>query len=102
MRQVLIRYKTKPESAQENERLIKAVFAELEATSPPGVRYMVFKLDDGTFVHVSATEEGGTRLPSLEVFQAFQKDVEDRCVVMPLQREATLVGNYGMLAERKA
>ncbi|MFD2057655.1 hypothetical protein ACFSQT_32595 [Mesorhizobium calcicola] len=33
MKRHLIRYKTKPERADENERLIKAVFEELRATN---------------------------------------------------------------------
>lgn len=37
MKRHLIRYKTKPEKADENERLIKAVFQELQDKSPDGV-----------------------------------------------------------------
>jgi len=44
MKRTLIRYKTKPDLAQENQRLIESVFAELEAKSPDGVRYLVFAL----------------------------------------------------------
>ena len=51
MKRTLVRYRTKPEQAQENERLIGKVFQELQAKSPEGVRYLALKLDDGTFVH---------------------------------------------------
>ena len=51
MKRTLIRYKTKPERTAENEALIKAVFAELEANAPEGLRYMSLKLADGSFVH---------------------------------------------------
>ncbi len=57
----VVRYTTKPEHAEENERLIRKVFAELAETEPAGVRYAAFRLDDGvSFVHV-AVLEGGVR-----------------------------------------
>ena len=34
MKRTLVRYRTKPEHAQENERLIEKVFQELRARSP--------------------------------------------------------------------
>jgi hypothetical protein len=57
MKQTLVRYKTKPERAQENAQLIAQVFAELKAKAPGGVRYLCLKLDDGTFVHFAACNE---------------------------------------------
>ena len=53
MKRTIVRYKTKPETAQENERLIQQVFQELQAKSPEGVRYLALKLGDGTFIHFS-------------------------------------------------
>ena len=41
MRRSLIRYRTVPERMDENERLIKGVFAELAAKSPEDVGYLV-------------------------------------------------------------
>ena len=38
MKRTVVRYKAKPEMAQENQRLIENVFAELHAKSPDGVR----------------------------------------------------------------
>ena len=35
----VIRYKTKPERADENERLVRAVFAELATNEPEGLHY---------------------------------------------------------------
>ena len=52
----VIRYRTKPESADENERLIREVFAEL-AEQARGLRYATFRLDDGvSFVHVAVLD----------------------------------------------
>lgn len=47
MGQVLVRYKVKPDQADENERLVKRVFAELKQLAPPGIRYGTLRLTDG-------------------------------------------------------
>jgi len=53
----VIRYRTKPEHADENERLIRGVFAELAEDRPDGLHYATFRLDDGvSFVHVAVTD----------------------------------------------
>jgi hypothetical protein len=50
----VIRYRCKPECADENARLIEAVFAELTEGDVPGIRHEAFRLEDGaTFVHVA-------------------------------------------------
>src|SRR6266849_10871682 len=74
MKRTLIRYKTKPDSTQENQRLIESVFEELDAKSPDGVRYLVLRLDDGTFVHFVAIDPNVavTSVPELEAFRLFQ------------------------------
>ena len=46
MSKVMIRYKVKPERAQENEQLIRAVYEELQSTAPAGLRYATFRMDD--------------------------------------------------------
>lgn len=40
MKLTVVRYRTKPGLAEENVRLIQAVFAELRAKSPDDVRYL--------------------------------------------------------------
>ena len=55
MKRNLIRYRTKPESADLNAELIAKVFEELKATKPGGVRYLSLRLDDDSFVHVVET-----------------------------------------------
>jgi hypothetical protein len=99
MRRTLIRYKAKPEAADRNAELIAAVFSELEAAKPDGVRYLSIRLDDDTFIHfVEATsEDGSSPIPNLAAFQAFQNGIRERCAEPPLVREATIVGNYRML-----
>src|SRR5262245_19861390 len=99
MKRTLVRYRTRPEQVQENERLIGKVFQELQAKSPYGVRYLVLRLDDGTFVHFVETADGGTPIPSLEAFRSFQSGIEKRCIESPRSGDVTIVGNYRMLGE---
>lgn len=100
MKRTLIRYRTKPEMTQQNQRLIENVFEELQARSPEGVRYMALKLGDGTFLHFVETNDGSSPLPELEAFRSFQSGIRDRCAEPPQANDATIVGNYRMLGER--
>ena len=101
MRRTLIRYKAKPEMADRNAELVAAVFAELKAAKPDGVRYLTLRLEDDTFVHFveASSEDGSTPIPKLSAFQAFQDGIRDRCAEPPLVRSASIVGNYRMLDE---
>jgi len=94
---MLVRYRAKPEKIEENQRLIAEVFRELHAKSPSNVRYLVLKLSDGTFYHL--VEDTSKTIPSLEAFAAFRRGGEDRRIDEPQQLEATVIGNYRMLAE---
>ncbi|RWC29511.1 hypothetical protein [Mesorhizobium sp.] len=99
MKRHLIRYKTKPERTDENERLVKAVFQELREKSPDGVRYMTWRSDDGTFVHLveTETEAHADIITGLAAFEAFQNGIRDRVVERPQREEMTVVGHYRML-----
>ena len=101
MKRTLIRYKTKPEAADANATLVEAVFAELKAKQPTGVRYLTLRLDDGVFVHVveHETDDGPSPLLQLDAFQAFQRGIRERCIEPPEARGAKVVGNYRMLDE---
>lgn len=96
-RTVVVRYKTRPEAADENQRLVERVFAELKEKDPGGVLYAAFRLADGvTFVHVSLSEGDSSPVTTMEAFAEFQRGVGDRCVEQPALSEATLVGAYGL------
>jgi len=97
MKRTLVRYKTKPDEADENVRLIGKVFQELQAKSPDGVRYLVLRLDDGTFLHFVETAEGASPIPALEAFRLFQSGIKERCIEPPRSGDATIVGNYRMV-----
>jgi len=47
MSTAVIRYRTTPEAAEENQRLVGDVFAELAAAAPPGPRYSSVRLAGG-------------------------------------------------------
>jgi hypothetical protein len=102
MKRTVVRYKTKPEQAEENARLIEKVFQELRTKAPDGVRYLVLRLSDGTFVHLATvdTEDGVSPIPKLQAFAPFQSGIKERCVEPPQSSDATIVGNYRMLGER--
>jgi hypothetical protein len=99
MKRTLIRYKTKPEAADQNAGLIAKVFEELKAAKPDGLRYLSLRLDDDSFVHFVEAEDGANLLTKLEAFQAFQSGVRERCVELPQAHGVTVVGNYRMLGE---
>ena len=95
---VIVRYQTKPGHAEENEALIKAVFADLEQRQPDGFTYKAFRLADGvSFVHVLVEHEHVTDPDSLNdvpAFQAFTAGIADRCEVQPVASAASVVGGY--------
>ena len=99
MKRHLIRYKMKPERADENERLIKAVFKALRDKAPDGVRYMTLRSGDGTFVHLVETETDAHSdiITGLAAFVAFRNGIRDRCSEPPQRDEMTVVGSYRML-----
>ena len=54
----IIRYSTKPEKSDENQALVEAVFAQLNAEKPEGLHYATFRMADGVnFVHVVSYDD---------------------------------------------
>jgi len=100
----LVRYSAKPEKAEENERLSRAVFAELQEKAPDDITYALFR-DGVDFVHlfVNAREDDSSAVTELSTFKAFSKDIESRCTTppQPMRLSLDLVESYG-LARTKA
>jgi hypothetical protein len=91
----IVRYQTTAEAADENQRLVEAVYADLAANDPGGLRYATFRLDDGvTFVHVAIVEGDENPLTTTAAFQAFQAGLAERVVQGPEPRGAVIVGSY--------
>jgi hypothetical protein len=94
----VIRYRTHPADADENERLIRAVFAELAEERPDGLHYVSLRLDDGvSFVHVAVLDGADNPLTSSAAFGEFQSGIKDRCAEGPVAVDATVIGSYGLL-----
>jgi len=96
MRRVLVRYKVKPDQVERNEELVRGVYDELHRTSPPGLRYATFRMDDGvSFVHLASVEiDGANPLQSVEAFARFQEGIAERCDEPPVAVELAEVGSY--------
>jgi hypothetical protein len=100
MKRQIVIYKAKPEHADENQRMLEQVFEELHAKQPDGVRYLLARMNDGTFVHLIVSgEDGPPSFTKLDSFKAYVAGVRDRIVAPPQQSEATIVGDYRMLSE---
>jgi hypothetical protein len=93
---LLIRYKVKPDQAVKNADLVRAVFQELAAAKPAGIRYATFQLDDGvSFVHLFSQDTEENPLQSLPAFAKFQEGIAERCDEAPVVTAlANEVGSY--------
>lgn len=93
---VVVRYRTRPDAADENARLVEAVFSSLAELAPEGFRYSTYRLADNvTFVHIACIPETANPLATLPAFAEFQRDLIDRCVEPPAPSDASVVGSYG-------
>jgi hypothetical protein len=97
MNRRLIRYNAKPDRADENQRLIEAVFLELREKKPEGVRYMVLRMADDSFAHFVELEGAANPLQALESFRKFSGTAAERALDPPVASEARVIGDYRML-----
>jgi predicted SnoaL-like aldol condensation-catalyzing enzyme len=97
-KRLVTRYATRsPEAADENQRRIEAVFDELAASRPANVSYLVLRLADGSFVHVSFHDHGEDEpnpITGTAAFGRFQDGHADRRDGGVDQQTADLVGAY--------
>ena len=72
----MIRYRTRPDAAEENVRLVEAVYAALAEAKPRDFEYATYRLDDGTtFVHVARLPDTENPLAALPAFAEFQRSL---------------------------
>ena len=94
----LVRYAAKPECAQENETLSRAVFRELQHGRPSGVAYALFRQGDD-FVHlfINLKDDDSAPVTELPSFKAFGAQAESRYVAAPdvLRLNPAVVDHYG-------
>ena len=85
------------EAADEDQRRVEGVFDELNATKPDTVSYIVLRLADDSFVHVSFHNHGDDEvnpIASTDSFAHFQQEHADRREGGVDQQTAELVGAY--------
>ncbi len=85
------------EAADENQQRVKGVFDELAATKPGNVSYIVLRLADDSFVHMSFHDHGDDEvnpIASTAAFAHFQDGHAERREGGVDQQTATLVGAY--------
>jgi len=94
----MVRYKVRPDRADENETLVKAVYEQLNRERPEGLHYATFKLPDGvSFMHIVIdTDQPGRILNDVAAFKAFAAEIESRCEEPPVATELTIVGSYSV------
>jgi hypothetical protein len=83
--------------ADENQRRVEGVFAELAEAKPDNVSYIVLRLADDSFVHVSFHDHGDDEvnpIASTAAFAHFQDGHGDRRDGGVNQQTAELVGSY--------
>jgi quinol monooxygenase YgiN len=96
--QVMISYKVKPDQIEHNAGLLGAVYAELAATRPGGLRYATFQVgDEGSFVaFVEFDGQPGTAAHHrLASFQRYRSTLGERCEQPPVVTVLQEVGSYG-------
>ena len=97
-KRLVTRYATKSaEAADENQRRVEGVFQELAATKPETVSYIVLRLEDDSFLHLSFHNHGDDEanpIASTAAFAHFQDGHADRRAGGVDQQKATLVGAY--------
>ncbi len=96
MKTIHVRYKVTAEHAGANEAAIRAVFDELRASAPTGMRYASFRTDDGTFVHVASFDGAANPLLALPAFTAFQRQLEGHFLERPVVTTLSTVDAYGV------
>jgi hypothetical protein len=93
-RAVVVRYRVKADALDENVELVRAVYDELAATRPDGLRYSTCRVDQRTFVHVAVIEGDGNPLDDVGAFRIFTAGIAERCEEGPQALGGELVGIY--------
>lgn len=97
---VVVQYTTRPEVADENQRLLERVFAQLDEQHLEGIRYTTFRLEDGvTFVHVAITDDAVSPLTQLPAFTEYLEGIDKRLVEPVSNQTAKVVGSYRFVSE---
>ena len=102
MKTTVVRYKVKPDRAEENIGYISKVFEQLKQELPPGLRYVSMNCEDGvSFIHIAILDDDNMEnpLPHMRAFKEFTSQIRDRCDEPPVATSANMVGAYRMFQE---
>lgn len=94
---VLIHYRVKRDQLEPNKAMLRAVYEDLEAQRPEGLRYATFQLDDGvTFLAYVETDEDTTTAAHhrLKSFHQYRSALEELCDQPPSVTMLSEVGSY--------
>jgi hypothetical protein len=94
-RAAVVRYRTTTISTERNCQLIEDVLVELAARDPGGLRYQVFRFDNGVgFMHVAVFD--GTTDPFAEcsAYRNFHRELGGRLAAPPIVIRAVPIGSY--------
>jgi hypothetical protein len=99
MKTTMVRYKLKADAGQENEKLVREVFAQIAREKPAGVRYQVFKMADGvSWVHLASSEAEVNPITFMNAFKQYVAQIKDRCEEQPVFAQLQVVGLYDGMA----
>ncbi len=99
----MIRYTLRPERVAENEQLVRMIIDQLRDLEPSGMRYAVYRLDDGvTFIHLISHGAGAGHLPGrkLDALRAFHGGLHERCIEPPIRVELSAIGEYPTVGDK--
>ncbi|RJL22045.1 hypothetical protein [Bailinhaonella thermotolerans] len=92
---VMIRWKVKPDQVERELESLRAVYEDMRAIRPEGLRYATFQLDDGvTFVDVAEMTGGPGVLRQVAAFQDYRATLDERCDEPPAVTVLRQVGAY--------
>jgi hypothetical protein len=98
-RLTMVRYATKTEASDENERLSRAVFDQIRAEAPKNIAYGLFRIEN-EFIHlfVNLAADNSDAVTETPAFHAYQAGLAERCQapVQPTRLSVELIDSYGL------
>ncbi|RWY47951.1 hypothetical protein [Mucilaginibacter gilvus] len=96
MKHSIIQYTVKEGRANENEGLIRDMFAQLQVEKPTGIEYVVYKTGDSSFMHMIAfdSDDANNQFTEMPAFNAFRAALKERIETPPERTDVSQVGNY--------
>jgi hypothetical protein len=91
----MIRYKVKRDQLERELELLRAIYEELEATQPDGLRYATFQLEDEVSFVEFAETDGPGRFSKLKAFRTYRTTLDERCDEPPVVTELHEVSSFG-------